>query len=831
MRKIKRKLNLNSRVIAVLAIFLSVGFAYISSAINIDGLFTIFQSTYDVHFENLHVINGSVEAETPTYNTDDTEVSVSVRFNNPGDFYEFTIDAVNAGDIDAMLNTVTNIELTEDQEKYIDYTVTYEDGEELAQYQELNSGDTCTFKVKASFKEDIEKEDLPVNGDSIDITLDTEYIRADDNRIKRRAENSLYNVLKKEANSGDLAKKYTGEHQDSMDESLSTKDIYYWNADNNTEATTILNKNNVIFANQCWQMIRTTDTGGTKLLYNGEAENNQCLDERSQHIGYNNLTTQNLRTNIYYGTDYNYNKETNLFTLSGEVTTGEIQYNQYTCLSENANGTCATLYYVYKNKSGNSYYTLKINSNMDPFSLGSLPYNNTSISLSAAGYMNKTTYSAQRKYYIAKSYTVLTKRPYSGDNDRWAAETYEYINNQYKLINPFKIGDLNDYSTLEGKYTILNTNKDASSLDIYYIVKTDETSYYIKDINKRDIFTYGNTYTNNGDGTYTINNPQTLSDNDYFENYSSINNKYVCKNATNNTCNELWYTVNTDNTHLNYFIVDYNYKFSKGFTYKIDETDGTYKYYLNEDDSKSFWNVYDENNRNQLNNAHYTCWDNVGKCKTVSYIFDYTIESKWRTVYEYIDINDGKEIDDAINEMLYDDNINTYDSIIKMGIDEWYKKYMLSYSDYTEDTIYCNDRTVINFQEAGFNPNGGDISQRTTKFNNYETIKDLSCNNETDKFSTNNNKAKLKYKVGLLTYPEINLTNNKKIHEDILGYSFWTMTPKQCIENILTLYLGNNSTMPTNYGYMIKPTISLKPGSFYTTGNGSKETPYIVYTE
>ena len=99
--------------------------------------------------------------------------------------------------------------------------------------------------------------------------LNTELFITGSLKVKAHLEPTLYNVLKAEATSGGLAKEYTGEHQDSMDPSLSTKKIYHWYANNDTEGTAIQNKFNVIFADHCWQMIRTTDTGGVKMIYNG----------------------------------------------------------------------------------------------------------------------------------------------------------------------------------------------------------------------------------------------------------------------------------------------------------------------------------------------------------------------------------------------------------------------------------------------------------------------------------------------------------------------------------------------------------------------------------
>ena len=85
----------------------------------------------------------------------------------------------------------------------------------------------------------------------------------------------LYDVLKNEAESGGLAREYTGEHRDSYTKNP-TAAIYHWYAENNTIGSQITEKNNVIFANHCWQMIRTTDTGGVRLLYNGRTDNGKC---------------------------------------------------------------------------------------------------------------------------------------------------------------------------------------------------------------------------------------------------------------------------------------------------------------------------------------------------------------------------------------------------------------------------------------------------------------------------------------------------------------------------------------------------------------------------
>ena len=83
---------------------------------------------------------------------------------------------------------------------------------------------------------------------------------------------SLYLAVKADAYDLDNAKTYTGEVTDTVGETLTT-DIYYY------EGT--MPENHVIFAGHCWQIVRTTTTGGVKLIYNGTPNNGKCSEEQS----------------------------------------------------------------------------------------------------------------------------------------------------------------------------------------------------------------------------------------------------------------------------------------------------------------------------------------------------------------------------------------------------------------------------------------------------------------------------------------------------------------------------------------------------------------------
>ena len=62
---------------------------------------------------------------------------------------------------------------------------------------------------------------------------------------------------------------------------------------------------------------------------------------------------------------------------------------------------------------------------------------------------------------------------------------------------------------------------------MYYFPLTNSGNHTLSDFNTS--YTYGDSYTDNGNGTYSINNPTTIYRSDWYNEYSNINNKYVCK--------------------------------------------------------------------------------------------------------------------------------------------------------------------------------------------------------------------------------------------------------------------------------------------------------------
>ena len=181
--------------------------------------------------------------------------------------------------------------------------------------------------------------------------------------------------------------------------------------------------------------------------------------------------------------------------------------------------------------------------------------------------------------------------------------------------------------------------------------------------------------------------------------------------------------------------------------------------------------------------------------------------------------------------MFYANDVNTKNSTIKIGIDKWYVKYLSNYDNYLEDKNFCNNRTIKSL--GAFNPNGGGLIEmsRILQFKESDTTDiDLSCTNETDQFSTLNPKAQLTYKVGLMSGSEVYLLNNGKTIST--GSSYWLSSPHSFYGNTSyanTVYSSGAVYNSNVYGSDgVRPTISLKPGTTYLSGNGSMTSPYKV---
>lgn len=160
--------------------------------------------------------------------------------------------------------------------------------------------------------------------------------------------------------------------------------IYYYRGE--------VDNNNVKFAGYCWKIIRTTDTGGTKILYSGEPDENGYCNKSDASTQLSNETIFNdkktptqagymyklvengthlpndiINNPTLFGNDIEYDNNTGLYTLKDTITTvgswsadyeNIANAHHYTC--GNSSNTCNSVKYVYYVESTyGSYITFK----------------------------------------------------------------------------------------------------------------------------------------------------------------------------------------------------------------------------------------------------------------------------------------------------------------------------------------------------------------------------------------------------------------------------------------------------------------------------------------
>ena len=181
----RRKYSMILTFTFILMMF-SIGYAVISTTLSVNGTSKMANATWNVHFDNIVTKTGSVTPTTAPTISNNTSVSFAARLENPGDFYEFNIDVVNGGSIDAMIDSYTMTPtLTTEQQKYFNYSVTYSDGVALADNQLLAHGTTETLKVRFEYLTSNDINDYPEDDQTFNLNFQINYVQADNNAQAR----------------------------------------------------------------------------------------------------------------------------------------------------------------------------------------------------------------------------------------------------------------------------------------------------------------------------------------------------------------------------------------------------------------------------------------------------------------------------------------------------------------------------------------------------------------------------------------------------------------------------------------------------------------------
>ena len=193
---------------------------------------------------------------------------------------------------------------------------------------------------------------------------------------------------------------------------------------------------------------------------------------------------------------------------------------------------------------------------------------------------------------------------------------------------------------------------------------------------------------------------------------------------------------------------------------------------------------------------------------------------------------------------------NTNDSTIKAYIDNWYANNMTSYTKYLSTTaVYCNDRELAS----------GASYSTTEKFDfkaydrlNINKTPTYDCTNDNDKFTVDasSGNGKLTYPIALMTVDEIAYAGGRAYTnapmwyytnsslESSTGTTYWfSLSPGNWNgHGAYSWYVGGSDGPGNLSGYDVygsrgvRPAVSLKTCTLWTSGNGAPETPYEIST-
>ena len=198
---------------------------------------------------------------------------------------------------------------------------------------------------------------------------------------------------------------------------------------------------------------------------------------------------------------------------------------------------------------------------------------------------------------------------------------------------------------------------------------------------------------------------------------------------------------------------------------------------------------------------------------------------------------------------------NTTDSTIKTFIDSWYQTNLTNYTKYlSTSAVYCNHRSEGTGQTYNY------ASSPSSQFNfapyyrmDYDTKgakanPSYNCTDIRDAFSVDNTSAKLDYPISLMTADEIAFAGGVAFKTMNTPYAWfisnsagtqvstywWSLSPVYWDGSSAGVWgwypdVANlGSSIDVSNTFDVRPAVSLKSCTLYSTGDGSATNPYTI---
>ena len=261
----------------------------------------------------------------------------------------------------------------------------------------------------------------------------------------------LFDILKEMSEETNAcATKYEGQVTDEVGKTVEATNVYFNNCPE---------KRTVIFADACWQVIRTTETGGVKMVYYGLPVEGTCVNNRPRTNVYSAAggRIENIGNNIVYGDGFTYDEATSTFKLEDTFTAdwNESTYpnvaGKFTCNS--TSDTCENVYNITNYMDATTGYGTKYSiGSFSNRSIGSGSFNALMWHMGAGGYMFNEVYMYEHNNTVSN---ILYGSSFTYDKNTHmytlAGQTKSlyYYNNNYSEIDNMHYSCLNTTGTCE----------------------------------------------------------------------------------------------------------------------------------------------------------------------------------------------------------------------------------------------------------------------------------------------------------------------------------------------------------------------------------------------
>ena len=163
-------------IIFILILFISIGFAVLTSNLGINGTASFTDASFDVYLYDIY--EGDYNVEESTINieqTSTTTATIAATFEQPGDYIDVSLTIINSGTMDAQLNTLTVSGLSDELKNYFDYSIKYlfSDNKNVTRGDVLRAGQGKKMTFHIEYKYDVESLSSASN---LNLTLTMNYI-------------------------------------------------------------------------------------------------------------------------------------------------------------------------------------------------------------------------------------------------------------------------------------------------------------------------------------------------------------------------------------------------------------------------------------------------------------------------------------------------------------------------------------------------------------------------------------------------------------------------------------------------------------------------------